>query len=683
MNQDKELNKKIEEILINQDFLQLESYENSQTWESLSQSERLILAQAFVKWGEFYLKSGENCFLDKFRIANQIAGEEAAVYYLQGCALSHFETNFSYLHLAKEYLEKAISCDPECFEAQHMWANVQVDMGIFLLDTEYLQEAHKKYTYLNEVKRTLPHLMWDWALCWHHLGKISGEAFDYRMSLDKYKLAVDEESDSPSFWNDYGNAFCGLSYLLGKTQLLNEAIECYHKSIKQRSDFFPALLNLGCLYERSYVQDPKEEYFQTAESFFTKAAQVQQESVHLWGNWANLYLASGKNNKNLEIIQLSLEKFALANQYQPKNSFILSRWAEALTILGTNHDRLDYLKSSEQKFIEALEYHPDNSEIWGLYGTCLNELGRYFSDEAYYHQAVEKFQHAISIKQTDSMLWYGLAVACFALGEMKDDIALIEQSIKYCSRAMEFGGQNLPQFWNDWGVSLMKLSEMTNDQKYVITAIEKFEQAIVHLPLNDIDPEYLYNYGCALDFLGDFTEDVACYEKAIKVLAKALDIDPSYTNARYNLALAYSHLGEATSDIEALQKACEHFQVLLDQDYEDEMSWNDWGLALITLAQLMEDTGIPHRSLAIYEQAESKLLHSVALGNVVSYYNLGCLQSLIGNYDTAFHYIEKADTAGALPCLEDLMHDEWLEGLRQTINFKNFISQIYIKKPKH
>lgn len=682
MNQEKELLKKIEEILTKEDFSQLESYQESQQWEKLDKNEKLLLAQAFVKWGEFFLKSGEQNFLEKFSLANLIAPEEAGIFYLQGSALAHFKENFSYLHLAKDYLEKALSYDPNCYEAYHKLANVEVDIGIFLLDADYLQEAHKKYHFLNEIKRTQAHLMWDWALCWHHLGKISGEAFDYRMALEKYKLAQEEEADSPSFWDDYGNAYCGLSYLLGNTQLLNEAIDCYQKSIRTRNDFFPSLLNLGCIYERSYCQHSKEEYFNAAETFFQKASQVQQESGHLWTSWAHLYLAAGKINKNLELIQKSVEKFTLANKYFPKNSFVLSKWAEALTILGTNQDRLDFLRSAEQKFLEALEFHPDNPEIWGQYGTCLNELGRYFSDESYYQQAVEKFQHAISIKQNDPLLWYGLAVACFALGEIKEEIGLIEQSIKYCSRAMEFGGQNLPQFWNDWGVALMKLSEMTNDQKYVITAIEKFEQAIIHLPVHEIDPEYLYNYGCALDFLGDFSEDIVCYEKAIKILSKALEIDPTYTNARYNLALAYSHLGEATSDIEILQKACEHFQLLLDQDYEDEMSWNDWGLALINLAQLMEDTGMPHRSQAIYEQAEGKLLHSVALGNTLSYYNLACLQSLIGNYDNAQYYIEKADTAGALPCLEDLMHDEWLEGLRQTNSFKHFISQLYTKKPK-
>ena len=248
------------------------------------------------------------------------------------------------------------------------------------------------------------------------------------------------------------------------------------------------------------------------------------------------------------------------------------------------------------------------------------------------------------------------------------------------------GGQLYPQILNDWGYALLKLAELTSNKNYVETALDKFEQAITRQSKEygnaAIDPEWFYNYGCALDFLGDFNEDVTYYEKAVYVLSKTIQLDPTYTDARYNLALALSHLGEATADIEALNRANDHFQILLSQDNEDEMGWNDWGLTLLTLAHLLDDKALPHQSQKLYEQAENKLHHAAALGNIHSFYNLTCLYSLTENYTAAIYSLERAELAGALPSLDDLMHDEWLEGLRQTEGFRHLISQIFSKHEK-
>ena len=73
-----------------------------------------------------------------------------------------------------------------------------------------------------------------------------------------------------------------------------------------------------------------------------------------------------------------------------------------------------------------------------------------------------------------------------------------------------------------------------------------------------LDPEWFYNYGCAMDLLGDLDENPECYEKAIQSLSKVLQIDPKYTLVHFNLALALSHFGEVTADVEYFKKSFEH-----------------------------------------------------------------------------------------------------------------------------
>jgi hypothetical protein len=64
------------------------------------------------------------------------------------------------------------------------------------------------------------------------------------------------------------------------------------------------------------------------------------------------------------------------------------------------------------------------------------------------------------------------------------------------------------------------------------------------------------------------------------------------------------------------------------------------------------------------------------LGNVHAYYNLGCLHSLNNNHELAMHFLERAYVSDALPTLDDIIHDEWLDNMRDTDSFRNFISHL-------
>ena len=75
-------------------------------------------------------------------------------------------------------------------------------------------------------------------------------------------------------------------------------------------------------------------------------------------------------------------------------------------------------------------------------------------------------------------------------------------------------------------------------------------------------------------------------------------------------------------------------------------------------------------------RAENKFSQAVSLGCTEAFYNLACLYSITQRYDIAMFYMEKAEQNDALPPLEDIIHDEWLEGLRNTDAFNAFIKEI-------
>lgn len=685
------LHKQLREILTQRDFSRLSAFQSPSTWTVLTSDERHLLGMLFVAKGEHQLREGDNKVMESFSLASQVASDNPQVFFQQAVAYATQNRNLRCLNEACKALASAVELDPQFFDAWHAWGSILVLIGEIHGKGNFFQEADKKFEKAqihaqNIEPAKMGSLYWQWGLCWQSLGQLSGEAHDFYYAIDKFRKALDFSYQNHEYWNDFGNTVAMLGMLIGKKELFFEAIELFRKVISMTPDYFQGWLNLGSTYQRLFEQETDEAYFQSAYECFVRAAELNSKSLDLWMCWGKLFLDSGKVNYDIEQLRISSEKFELANSIEPNHPDVLRFLAEAQMMCGAYLERLDLMRQAEQKIIHSLELNAENVDAWYVYGTCLTELGRYFSDEALYVKAIEKYQYGLTLNSQHARLWYGLALAHYALAELQYNPKLCQESANFCAKVIECGGQAVPQFWNDWGVTLLKLAEMTHDQTNVELAIEKLEKAIGSKDVSDLDPsqcdlEYVYNYGCAYDFLGDNTEDARDYEKAIQILSFVVKQDPSYTHARYNLALALSHLGELEEDIESFHKSLEQFQILLSQDAEDEAAWNDWGMTLLHLGQLLYDPIHPMHSLTYYEQAEEKFTHAIALGHASSFYNLACLYSLIGNNTAAMHYIERSEASGALPSIDDIMHDEWLIALREMPEFKSFIALLSNRHP--
>jgi tetratricopeptide (TPR) repeat protein len=688
MDNETSFSKKLQEILEKEAFESLDLNAYSQDWESLQEYDRILLGKLLIKKGEAELRKGNPIFQESFALAEIVAPLNATILYLKGKAFVSQTQNARCLSAALEAFEKAIAVDPHFFEIYLLWGETLIYCGLFHQSPRYFQKAQAKF---QEAFPFLEHhstelesrYFWKWGLSWHLMGMTSEEPVDFHQAIQKYRQAQQLGQNSADFWQDFAEALMELSELIKQNDLCIEAVDYYHRSVCEDMENYDRWFRLASCHEKLYDMEGLLQNFELALAAFDVAARSPEPNFFLWVRWGKLYLNASKLQKNNQYAGFSIEKFKRASEMEGDHPILLGLWGEAEMIHGIHSEKLDLLRSAEQKIIRSLKQIPSNPHIWALYGTCLNELGRYFSDESYYVKAVEKFQHGLSLNGHDPLLWYGLAIAYYSLGEYWGDSQQVENAVQAYQKVFEFGGQQYPQFWNDWGLSLMKLAELTSHKAYLEAAIQKFEQIIHiqdgHIPQNHYEPEWLYNYGCGLDFLGDFTEDVSYYEKSVTVLSKALQLDPNYSHARYNLAVTLTHLGEAVADLDVLHSAIEHFQIILNEDPEDEVAWNDCGLALLNIAELVHETTHPERSQIYYDEAEQKFNHALGLGCTYSFYNLACLHSLLHSYSTAMHYLERAEMAGTLPALDDMLHDEWLENLVETPNFRQFISQISSK----
>ncbi len=679
------MQEKFKAILASSAFDQLEPFVEPASWDTMSHNDRELLGILFVKQGEHQLKNGDSKVVESFELAAKVAPSSPHVFFRQAMIYADQGQNIRCLIAASKALEKATHLDPSFMSAWHSWGNILVRMALFYDDVSYFYQADVKFHEAEHLAqqsggRHTDSLWWHWGVCWYHIGKHSGEAVDFFRALEKFRMAEKVGCESGEFHNDLGNVLTDLACLVsGRKDLFLEAVEHYKVFIDQAPDHYEGWYNLARTYQRLYDQTYSFDHFREANEGFARAAAINGDEASVWLFWAELLMHSGKTSRDVERLQASFGKFERAYHLEPDNPRLLLRWGEAQMLMGSATEHLEMLYEAKKKICLALEVMPDDPDAWYVYGVCLGEFGHYFNAQEYFHQAIEKFQYGLSLKGPHALLLHGLGLAHFAIGDLTGDVQAIEKSVDYCSQVAETGATLFPQFLNDWGVALMKLGELTNEQSHIEAAAEKFELAIskrLEVPGEEVDVEWLYNYGCAMDFLGDFHEEPIYYEKAVQVLSHILQIDPDYHHARYNLALAYFHLGELNSDVESFHRAIDLFHELVQQDAEDEMAWNDYGLTLLNLAVLTNDPAHTLQSHQLFEQAESKLQQAVALGNVNAFYNLACLYALTNNLPAAIHYLERAEQCAALPSADDVMHDEWLESLRHQPAYRMLVSRL-------
>ena len=647
--------------------------------EEMSSQERELLAEVFFQEGRGLILQGENYAFNVFDIARRISPKCARLQFQQGLFLFDYAIHKGkekYLLLAQKHVQEAIDIEPNYFDAWYILGDILVHLGLVYRGANYFLQAHEKYkracTLCTERPALLKKFLWDWALCWYFLGKHSGEAIDIKKAIEKFQKASELGCNEAAFWRDFGNAWAEMGLLIEDARFLQKALTYFQKAIQINPKYFEGWLSLAHTFQYLYQQLGNEQFLAQAHSAYAKASDFKRDRIELWISWGSLFLTSGRLKGEIKHLQMSTMKFAKALKLNPEHAEAMSRWGEALIILGNHTGRLDHLKQAEKKILRALELMPESANIWYRYGFCLYAQGQYFVDSDYYLMALEKFNRALTINENHFFALNGIGLAQYALGDIHQDITLLRKANDYFQQASELK-KDYPELWNNWGMIFMSLVDLTDEQEDIEEAVEKFEEAIGLYETSQPSTQLLYNYGCALDLLGSFSDDPSHYEKSIKVLQWVLKIDSDYTAVHYNLALVYSHLAEISADVDDYGRAIEQFHLAVQDDSEDETIWCAWAMTLINLAQLINEPMKQELYNKLMEEAEKKLRQAIALGNLEGFYNLCCYHSLMGNMEEAMYYLHLAQSKETLPDIEQLLYDDRIESLRRYPDFQEFL----------
>ena len=166
-------------------------------------------------------------------------------------------------------------------------------------------------------------------------------------------------------------------------------------------------------------------------------------------------------------------------------------------------------------------------------------------------------------------------------------------------------------------------------------------------------------------------EDEKLLLKSLKSFQSLKLIDPDFSKIHYHIAMCYSNLDQISYENKYFTNTINEFEKAILQDPEDDLTYLEWGLFLIS----SNDTESSSKN-DLYSKAQEKISKSGELGNLHAYYYLACLYSLQNHLEASMYLLKKSNEFSILPDIEDLIEDIWLENVRLTSEFNSFIYSI-------
>jgi tetratricopeptide (TPR) repeat protein len=658
----------------------------------LSYDEKKELSKQYLNEGEILLLKKDFSALEKFELASQLDPSNPNVWYRLGMAFFEYgssENKEKALFIASKNFKIATNLSPTDFQIWWGWANLSFYIGDLKNDYHHLQQAKEKFQKAisfseKQSKETLSELYWDYGKTWIKIAEFSGEAIDIRMAIQAYRLAfIRQTKISADFLIDFGKAHIQMALLINDNRLYFQAIDYFNKALSFSNNNQEALLYIAHAYTELYINTANESYFTKANDHYAKASYVfNHKSDELLLQWGQLLGESGKLNKNIKKLGQSIKKCLEAYKINPRNPLIIGQWVESLSYFGALLGRIDLIGEAERKIKKALTIYPKCSELWYASGICDSAYALYYKDTEFEDSSINKFKKGIFFDKSNAEIWHALASILSRQGIQEKDEELLREACDYFNKAIDLKPA-YPVLVFDYGSALLALGEITNEKNIVEKASSYLENTLRMQHDAVIQhPEWIFNYAKSLDLLGSFEydteeEEQSYFLRAIEAFNNVLLIDPDFEKTYFHLSLTFTHLAEVTEDHKYYKKALNYFKLAYKQDEEDENLHLEWGLCLISLAQSQFDYDIIRQC---YIEAEQKITKAGQLGNLHAYYNLACLYSLTNRLEESLSLLIKAYKLEILPDIDDVLEDAWLDNLKETEIFSNFIIMINNKQ---
>ncbi|MCY3973980.1 MAG: hypothetical protein OXF02_00305 [Simkaniaceae bacterium] len=654
------------------------------------------LSSEFAKKGEAHLLRGDPVGFHLLSVAVRLNPDDFALFHNQGLALLEYgirQDDLKILFRAGKSFKEAVRLEPDYLDAWHMWGYTLYVIGTRRNEPLHIRGAIEKYeTAILIAEKWAPDshsgnlladLYRELGNAWVRLARSSQEAQDLRIASEAYECASSHGAATPDFFLRFGNAYVLFGQKVNNPSLISKGIAKQVRATfsRPRSGYYR--LQLGIAYKALYEYTYEEEHFTLANDAFVAAASLSSEGSFLRKQWAELLLAGGLFTRDVCKLRACVARCRRGLMCRGRKDARLSGiMSVALVAIGQLKDDVRLLRQGEKEVRRLLSAHRTDPHLYGLYGECLMLRGEYFHDSDSYYLAIEYFQEALSLDSSLHACWFGMGRAYLETGLMHSDAKDLAKSRRFFARALGYKVTGNYLYYH--GRSLLE-SELfageegssdntARDHDMTDEAARRFEVAFALQPSMEREhPETILDYAEALVILGDKRDDGTFYLRAIDLLLRTLVSCPELPEVHDKLAIAYGWYASLTHDVEAYRHALKHFRAAHKRDPENDQTILDWGITLIDFAGCLLETSESHEH---YVSGELKLVQAARLGNPRAFFLLACFYAMIGNRQSAIRFLLKAKKLDALPPLHVLLENEWLQSIKNTDMFREFVEAV-------
>ncbi len=651
----------------------------------LNAEQRQQMALQLLAKGELALLQGNLAALGYFAEACELDSQNAKVWLRQALAFFEYgsrEGKEKTLLLAAKYFKLALNLDSTLFEGWNGWGCTLLQLGKVHEEHHFYTQAREKFENAilhaqGQSSSTLAELYWDAGVACSMVGTYSGEALDLRSACRLFQQALEFDANPPSeFWNDCASSYSELGLLLSDQQLLEQAAEMLELAVRRSSRFVEGWESLGGVYGQMYLNSMDERFAMKASNAYAQMTELDPQNGQGWLRWAELLAETGRLNNDMAAIKQSVETCKRAVALNTKEAEALVQLIESLSSLGVLAGEIQALGEAKQTVERALKQFPCDPDVWYAHGLCLMAYGHYFEDPNYVQTAIEKLQYSLSCDRTNPEVWHALGNAHKQMADLTNDDVMVERAARFFTKALDLK-PHCPSLTYDAAIIFLDYSETFDESVSLDYSLYLFESLLEQHPSVVLrHPEWLFGYASALNWLADFTGDQNDHFRAIECFSQILLLDPEFPRAHLRLAQNYVQLGHLTGELDHYKKGAQAFKQAARLDEENEELWMDWGLCLMNLGTRAIEA--PQVEL-IYSHAQRKFIQAGKLGSSKAYYYLACLASLRSELPQAMELIHKAMHLKVLPPIEELLEEEWLDNLRKTSVFTDFLVTLETK----
>lgn len=460
---------------------------------------------------------------------------------------------------------------------------------------------------------------------WTQLNPEERELLAQLFLLSAEKVPLTEEGEQKKHAKEAYQAACRLSpmsarswYRLGAflalsedKEELEESLHALQRAVNIESRFFDAQYALGSVSLRVAILNSEEGLLEAADEAFSAAAKLVDEGslpADFYWHWGIVWTVIAKQSTEPCDLKKAVFHFAKAKELGCSRPDFFNDYANILVELALIISNDELIAQATTLYTMALEASKDSSDkekavrFFNL-GCCYQHLFEAASDKDTFDKAFHAFEMTTTLNKELFTAWQRWGFLLYRAWRIWRTPACLEQAIlafqvaekNGVTSALSLAVMSQAILWH--GVSV-------GDEKKIHDAYLYAQRAAALKEREGPHPEVFVALALCQFERGKYFGEISYIEKALTSLQEGVSLFPRSALLWQAIATVKWAQADMLDDIACVRDSLIAYTIASRSFFSFSWQfWADWGVALLTLAELSEDPVFAGESIAKFERA--------------------------------------------------------------------------------